>query len=124
MIRIILSHELMVEGVSKIHLSNHLGVSRLTIILWSQVIERYGSLDVFLERHMLRCFNGFAKLNQINGGRKSRDVFTTRKPSMTLMCTLRFLPFYQNIPLGVVIKSHTPFLSLMCIHCTLNLRCE
>lgn len=49
MTKIILAHELLEAGVSKSHIAQHLGVSRRTIIRWSQAIERHGSLDAFLE---------------------------------------------------------------------------
>ncbi len=48
MTKIILAYELLEEGISKSHIAKHLGVSRRTIIRWSQAIEKYGSLDAFL----------------------------------------------------------------------------
>ena len=51
MTKIILAYELLVEGVSKSRIAKHLGVSRRTIIRWSQAIEKHGSLDAFLEQH-------------------------------------------------------------------------
>jgi len=49
MTKIILAHELLEAGVSKSHVAIHLGVTRRTIIRWSQAIEKHGSLDAFLE---------------------------------------------------------------------------
>ncbi len=49
MAKIILTHELLEEGISKSQIAKHLGVSRRTIIRWSQAIDRHGSLEAFLE---------------------------------------------------------------------------
>lgn len=49
MTKIILAHELLEAGVSKSHIARHLGVSRRTVIRWSQAIEQHGSLETFLE---------------------------------------------------------------------------
>jgi len=49
MTKIILAHELLEEGISKVQIAKRLSVSRRTIIRWSQAIEAYGSLDAFLE---------------------------------------------------------------------------
>ena len=51
MTKIILAYELLKEGVSKSHIAKHLGVSRRTIIRWSQAIEEQGSFEAFLEHH-------------------------------------------------------------------------
>jgi len=51
MTKIILAHELLEAGVSKSHVAKHLGVTRRTIIRWSQAIEKLGSLDAFLEHY-------------------------------------------------------------------------
>jgi len=51
MTKIILAHELLEEGVSKSHIAKHLGVSRRTIIRWSQAITKHNSLDAFLEHY-------------------------------------------------------------------------
>ncbi len=51
MTKIIMAYELLAEGISKSHIAKHLGVSRRNIIRWSQGIERYGSLDAFLEQY-------------------------------------------------------------------------
>lgn len=48
MTKIILAYELLEAGVSKGHVAQHLGVSRRTIIRWSQAIEQHGSLETFL----------------------------------------------------------------------------
>ena len=47
--KIILANELLEAGVSKSQIANHIGVSRRTIIRWSQSIEEHGGLDTFLE---------------------------------------------------------------------------
>lgn len=49
MTKIILAYELLEEGVSKSLIAKHLGISRRTIICWSQVIGKHGSLEAFLE---------------------------------------------------------------------------
>ena len=49
MTKIILAHELLEAGLSKKRVAKQLGVSRRTIIRWSQAIEKHGSLEVFLE---------------------------------------------------------------------------
>ena len=49
MTKIILAHELLEEGVSKSHIAKYLGISRRTIIRWSQAIEKQGNLEAFLE---------------------------------------------------------------------------
>jgi len=49
MTKIVLAQELLEKGISKSHIAQHLGVSRRTIIRWSQAIEKHGSLDAFLE---------------------------------------------------------------------------
>ena len=51
MTKIILAHELLEAGVSKSHVAKHVGVTRRTIIRWSQAIEKHGSLDAFLEHY-------------------------------------------------------------------------
>lgn len=51
MTKIILANELLEAGVSKSHIAKHLGLSRRTIIRWSQAIEEHGSLDAFLEHY-------------------------------------------------------------------------
>jgi transposase len=51
MTKIILAQELLETGISKSHVARRLGVSRRTIIRWSQAIEKHGSLDAFLEHY-------------------------------------------------------------------------
>jgi len=51
MTKIYIAYELLEAGMSKSHIAKHLGVSRRTIIRWAQAIERYGSLDAFLEEY-------------------------------------------------------------------------
>lgn len=51
MTKIIVAQELLEAGVSKSHVAKHLGVSRRTIIRWSQEVEKHGSLDAFLEHY-------------------------------------------------------------------------
>jgi len=51
MTKIILAQELIEAGVSKSHAAKRLGVSRRTVIRWSQAIEKLGSLDAFLEHY-------------------------------------------------------------------------
>lgn len=49
MTKISIACELLEQGIPKNHIAKHLGVSRRTIIRWSQAIKEYGSLDTFLE---------------------------------------------------------------------------
>jgi transposase len=49
MTKIVLAHELLEAGMSKRHIAQQLGVSRRTIIRWSQAIEKHGTLGAFLE---------------------------------------------------------------------------
>ena len=51
MTKIILANELLEAGISKSHIAKRLGVSRRTIIRWSQAIEKHGSLNAFLEHY-------------------------------------------------------------------------
>ena len=49
MTKIILTQELLKEGIGKSPIAKHLGVSRRTILRWTQAIDRHGSLEAFLE---------------------------------------------------------------------------
>lgn len=49
MTKIVLAHELLEQGISKVRIAEQLQVSRRTVIRWSQAIEQHGSLDAFLE---------------------------------------------------------------------------
>jgi len=51
MTKIILAHELLEVGVSKSQIAQDLGVSRRTIIRWSQALEKHGSLHAYLESY-------------------------------------------------------------------------
>jgi transposase len=51
MTKIILAYELLEAGVSKRQTAKHLGLSRRTIIRWSQAIEAHGGLTGFLEHY-------------------------------------------------------------------------
>lgn len=51
MTKIILAYELLEENLPKSHIAKHLGVSRRTVIRWSQAIEAHGSLEQFLESY-------------------------------------------------------------------------
>ena len=51
MTKIILAHELLEEGISKNRIAKHLGVSRRTIIRWSQAIEEHGGLEAYLNEY-------------------------------------------------------------------------
>jgi len=48
MTKITIAWELLEQGISKSHIAKHLGVSRRTIIRWSQAIQEHGSLQSFL----------------------------------------------------------------------------
>lgn len=49
MTKIILAYELLEHGMSQGSVAERLGISRRTVIRWSQAIEEYGNLDRFLE---------------------------------------------------------------------------
>ncbi|MGH2581492.1 MAG: integrase core domain-containing protein [Anaerolineales bacterium] len=51
MTKIILAWELLEQGLPKAHVAKHLGVSRRTVIRWSQAFEQHGSLTAFLDRY-------------------------------------------------------------------------
>ena len=51
MTKIILAHELLEQGISQGHVAERLGVSRRTVIRWSQAIQKQGSLDAFLDHY-------------------------------------------------------------------------
>jgi transposase InsO family protein len=51
MTKIILAQELLEEDISKGKIAKRLGVSRRTIIRWSQAIEKHGSLEAFMEHY-------------------------------------------------------------------------
>lgn len=51
MTKIILAHELLEQGMSKTRIAEKLQVSRRTVIRWAQAIERYGSLEAYLEHY-------------------------------------------------------------------------
>lgn len=51
MTKIIVAYELLEQQIPKSHIAKHLGVSRRTVIRWSQAIEKHGSLHHFLEHH-------------------------------------------------------------------------
>jgi transposase InsO family protein len=48
MTKITIAWELLEQGISKGHIAKHLGVSRRTIIRWSQAIQDHGDLQTFL----------------------------------------------------------------------------
>jgi len=49
MTKITIAWELLEQGLSKSHIAKHLGVSRRTIIRWSQAIQAHGDLQTFLD---------------------------------------------------------------------------
>lgn len=49
MTRIAIAWELLEQGIAKSHIANHLGVSRRTIIRWSQAIREHDDLQSFLD---------------------------------------------------------------------------
>ena len=51
MTKIILAHELLEQGISQARVAQRLGVSRRTIIRWSQAIREHASLEAFLEHY-------------------------------------------------------------------------
>jgi transposase len=51
MTKIYIACELLEQGVPKNHIAKHLGVSRRTIIRWSQAIQAHGDLQSFLDHY-------------------------------------------------------------------------
>jgi len=51
MTKISIAWELLVQGIPKSHIATHLGVSRQTIIRWSQAIQEHGDLHSFLDHY-------------------------------------------------------------------------
>ncbi|MCD4752591.1 MAG: helix-turn-helix domain-containing protein, partial [Anaerolineaceae bacterium] len=71
MTKIIIAYELLEEGISKSHIAKHLGVSRRTIIRWSQAIEKDGGLDAFLEQYA-QSKKGFRQKRKVDAILKRR----------------------------------------------------
>ena len=59
MTKIVLAHELLEAGVSKSHVAKHLGVTRRTIIRWSQATERLIGSGFIAKRQPTLLFNGY-----------------------------------------------------------------
>lgn len=51
MTKIILAHELLEQGMSQTGVAKRLGISRRTVIRWTQAIQTHGSLEAFLEHY-------------------------------------------------------------------------
>jgi transposase len=51
MTKITIAWELLEQGIPKSLVTKHLGVSRRTIIHWSQAIQEYGDLQSFLDHY-------------------------------------------------------------------------
>lgn len=51
MTKIVLAHELLEQGISKVRVAERLQVSRRTVIRWAQAIEQHGSLEAYLEHY-------------------------------------------------------------------------
>ena len=51
MTKITIAWELLEQGIPKSHIANHLGVSRRTIIRWSQAIQEHGDIKPFLDHY-------------------------------------------------------------------------
>jgi transposase len=51
MTKITIAWELLEQGIPKSHIAKHLGVSRRTIIRWTQAIQEHGDLQSFLEHY-------------------------------------------------------------------------
>ena len=51
MTKISIAYELLEQGIPKSHIAKHLGVSRRTIIRWSQAIQAHGGLHCFLDHY-------------------------------------------------------------------------
>ena len=71
MTKITLACELLEQGISKSHIAKHLGVSRRTIIRWSQAIEKHGDLQSFLDDYQ-QAKKGSRKKRKTNAILKRR----------------------------------------------------
>ena len=49
MTKIVLAHELLEQGISKVRIAERPQVSRRTVIRWAQAIEQHSSVEAYLE---------------------------------------------------------------------------
>ena len=71
MTKIIIVWELLEQGIPKSHIAKHVGVSRRTVIRWSQEIGKHGSLENFLG-HYQQAKKGSRKKRKIDAVLKRR----------------------------------------------------
>ncbi len=65
MTKIAIAWELLEQEIPKSHIAKHLGVSRRTIIRWSQAIQEHGDLHSFLD-HYLQAKKGSRQKRKID----------------------------------------------------------
>ena len=78
MTKITIAWELLEQGISKSHVARHLGVSRRTIIRWSQAIQEHGNLQSFLD-HYQQAKKGSRRKRKIDAILKRRILAIREK---------------------------------------------
>ena len=78
MTKITIAWELLEQGIPKSHIAKHLGVSRRTIIRWSQAIQAHGDLQSFLH-HYQQAKKGSRQKRKIDAILKRRILAIREK---------------------------------------------
>ena len=78
MTKITIAWELLEQGLPKSHVARHLGVSRRTIIRWSQAIQEHGNLQSFLD-HYQQAKKGSRRKRKIDAILKRRILAIREK---------------------------------------------
>jgi len=78
MTKITIAWELLEQGIPKSHIAKHLGISRRTIIRWSQAIQAHGDLQSFLH-HYQRAKKGSRQKRKIDAILKRRILAIREK---------------------------------------------
>ena len=78
MTKITIAWELLEQGIPKSHIAKHLGVSRRTIIHWSQAIQAHGDLQSFLH-HYQKAKKGLRQKRKIDAILKRRILAIREK---------------------------------------------
>ena len=78
MTKITIAWELLEQGIPKSHIAKHIGVSRQTIIRWSQAIQKHGDLQRFLD-HYQQAKKGSRQKRKIDAVLKRRILAIREK---------------------------------------------
>lgn len=103
MTKIILAHELLEQGISQTQVAARLGISRRTVIRWSQAIRANGSLEVFLE-HYQRAKSGPRKKRKRDPVLKQR-IWALREKYR--QCCGQKLQYFLEQEYGVEVRIST-----------------